>query len=112
MAALHLLDEVPREVILLGVQPACTDWGTVLTPPVEAAQQELMERALAQLEEWERTSERPQLDWVGDHSKDAVQCVRYAGDRRGEQNDLHRDQTNEYLRRADLCRQIWSLCRY
>ncbi len=40
------------EVVLLGVQPESTDWGTVLTPAVEAAQTRLVEAALDQIAHW------------------------------------------------------------
>ncbi|HWC01119.1 MAG TPA: HyaD/HybD family hydrogenase maturation endopeptidase, partial [Bryobacteraceae bacterium] len=37
MIAMKLLGEAPEEVVLLGVQPLSTDWGTELTPPVKNA---------------------------------------------------------------------------
>jgi hydrogenase maturation protease len=52
MGALRLLDAAPLEVVLLGVQPESTEWGTALTPAVENAQQELMECVFAQLALW------------------------------------------------------------
>jgi len=52
MCALRLMDAAPAEVVLLGVQPASTDWGTVLTPEVSLAQQTLMQSALAQITGW------------------------------------------------------------
>jgi hypothetical protein len=52
MGALRLIDAAPEEVVLLGVQPASTDWGTVLTPEVETARHALMQAALAQLAQW------------------------------------------------------------
>jgi hydrogenase maturation protease len=52
MCALRLLDAAPAEVVLLGVQPASTDWGTILTPDVFPAQQTLMHSALEQLTRW------------------------------------------------------------
>jgi hydrogenase maturation protease len=52
MCALRLIDAAPAEVVLLGVQPASTDWGTVLTPDVFPAQQTLMQSALEQLAQW------------------------------------------------------------
>jgi hydrogenase maturation protease len=39
-------------VVLLGVQPASTDWGTALTPKVDLALQVLMQSARAQLTQW------------------------------------------------------------
>ena len=52
MGALRLIDAAPKEVVLLGVQPASTDWGTVLTPEVEATQCALIQSALAQITQW------------------------------------------------------------
>jgi hydrogenase maturation protease len=50
--ALRLIDAAPTEVVLLGVQPASTDWGTVLTSEVDLALQTLMQSALAQVAQW------------------------------------------------------------
>ena len=50
--ALRLMGAPEMEVVLLGVQPGSTDWGTALTPAVEASQADLVEVALAQLEQW------------------------------------------------------------
>jgi hydrogenase maturation protease len=52
MGALRHIDAAPAEVVLLGVQPASTDWGTVLTAEVEAARYDLMQAALKQLARW------------------------------------------------------------
>jgi hydrogenase maturation protease len=52
MGALRLIDAAPAEVVLLGVQPASTDWGTILTPKVETARYDLMQAALDQLAQW------------------------------------------------------------
>ncbi|MBB6143837.1 hydrogenase maturation protease [Silvibacterium bohemicum] len=53
MDALRLMEASPTEVVLLGVQPESTDWGTVLTPEVEAAQSGLIEAALKQVAQWD-----------------------------------------------------------
>ena len=37
IAALFLVSSGPQEIVVLGVQPANTDWGTSLSPEVEAA---------------------------------------------------------------------------
>lgn len=50
--ALRLMEASPTEVVLLGVQPESTDWGTTLSPIVEAAQNDLVEAALKQLAQW------------------------------------------------------------
>jgi len=52
VAALALVSTQPQDVIVLGVQPANTDWGTVLSAPVEAALVPLVDAALAQLQNW------------------------------------------------------------
>jgi hydrogenase maturation protease len=52
MGALRLMDAAPAEVVLLGVQPASTDWGTLLSPEVDLALQTLMQSALEQLAQW------------------------------------------------------------
>jgi hydrogenase maturation protease len=50
---LLLMEAPPTEVVLLGVQPESTDWGTNLTPVVEAAQSSLVEAALKQIAQWD-----------------------------------------------------------
>ena len=52
MGVLRLIGAAPTKVVLLGVQPESTDWGTVLTPAVEAAQKSLVEAALRQIQSW------------------------------------------------------------
>jgi hydrogenase maturation protease len=49
---LPLVSDVDREIVLLGVQPVSTDWGTELTPTVEAAVGPLVEQAVDQLRSW------------------------------------------------------------
>ncbi len=52
LATLPLISDMPREIVLLGVQPESTDWGTALSPPVEAALGPLVEAAIEQLARW------------------------------------------------------------
>jgi hydrogenase maturation protease len=52
LGVLRLMEAAPAEVVLLGVQPQSTDWGTVLTPALEAARKDLVEAALRQIENW------------------------------------------------------------
>lgn len=52
MAALRLLDAEPGEVVLLGIQPASTDWSATLTPQVEAALPGLVEKAIQVMNSW------------------------------------------------------------
>lgn len=54
LATLPLVSETPRETVLLGVQPASTDWGTELSPPVAAALGPLVDAAVEQLLQWAR----------------------------------------------------------
>lgn len=52
VAALLLVSTHPQEIVVLGVQPASTDWGTSLSPAVDAALITLVDAALAQLKLW------------------------------------------------------------
>jgi hydrogenase maturation protease len=52
LATLPLVSDASREIVLLGVQPASTGWGTELSPPVEAAMEGLVEMAIEQLQCW------------------------------------------------------------
>src|SRR5208282_2125075 len=55
IAALFLVSTRPQDIVVLGVQPANTDWGTSLSPEVEAALAPLVDAALAQLELWKES---------------------------------------------------------
>jgi hydrogenase maturation protease len=59
LATLPLVSETPREIVLLGVQPASTDWGTELSAPVEAALGPLVEAAVKQLLLWSQEAAAP-----------------------------------------------------
>jgi hydrogenase maturation protease len=52
LATLPLVSTTRREIVLLGVTPLSTDWGTELTAPVAAALEGLVEEAVAQLAHW------------------------------------------------------------
>ena len=52
LATLPLVSDTPPEIVLLGVQPASTDWGTELSAPVEAALGALVHAAVDQLRLW------------------------------------------------------------
>lgn len=54
VASLSLACEEPPDIVLLGVQPASTDWGTSLTANVQAAVAPLVEVAIEILEAWRR----------------------------------------------------------
>ncbi|HMD96695.1 MAG TPA: HyaD/HybD family hydrogenase maturation endopeptidase [Terriglobia bacterium] len=53
LGALRILGCEPKEVVLLGVQPARTELGTSLSPPVEAALPALVDAAVVELKRWE-----------------------------------------------------------
>jgi hydrogenase maturation protease len=52
IATLALASTGPQDIVVLGLQPANTDWGTTLSPEVEAALGGLVDAALAQLKLW------------------------------------------------------------
>jgi hydrogenase maturation protease len=52
MEVLLLMEAPPSEVVMLGVQPESTGWGTELTAAVAAAQCGLEEAALMQIAQW------------------------------------------------------------
>jgi hydrogenase maturation protease len=52
IAALFLTSTHRQDIVVLGVQPANTDWGTALSPKIHAALAPLVDAALAQLELW------------------------------------------------------------
>ncbi len=59
IGAMRLTGSAPDEIVVLGVQPEKIEWGTELTPPVKAALPELLETALAQVEQWCREMPLP-----------------------------------------------------
>ena len=54
IGALRLTGGVPAEIVVLGLQPEKIEWGTELTPTVQAALPGLIESAVAQMERWQR----------------------------------------------------------
>jgi hydrogenase maturation protease len=52
LATLPLVSDAPREIVLLGVQPASTDWGAELSAPVAAVLGNLVDAAVEQLQRW------------------------------------------------------------
>ena len=57
IAALALGSTKPQDIVVLGVQPANPDWGTSLSPDVEAALMCLVDAALAQLQLWKESQD-------------------------------------------------------
>ncbi|MGD0361496.1 MAG: hydrogenase maturation protease [Bryobacteraceae bacterium] len=53
VAALALASAGQQDIVVLGVQPANTDWGTSLSPGVDASLPWMVDAALAQLRLWE-----------------------------------------------------------
>jgi hydrogenase maturation protease len=52
ISALFLMASDTQDIVVLGVQPGNTDWGTTLSAEVEAALLPLVDAALAQLQLW------------------------------------------------------------
>ena len=52
MNVMRLMDLPEIEIVLLGVQPDNTEWGTELTPAVAAVQKDLVEATLQQIARW------------------------------------------------------------
>lgn len=61
LATLPLISDTPTEIVLLGIQPAETGWGTELSPPVAAKLGELVDAAIEQLTVWSCTKCPSQL---------------------------------------------------
>lgn len=57
LAILPVVSNAPKEVVLLGVQPASTDWGAELSPAVAAALGNLLDAAVEQLLTWSNGAE-------------------------------------------------------
>jgi len=52
IGSMRLLGKEPSKMIVLGVQPKSTGWGTELTAPVEVALETLVAQAIAQVRTW------------------------------------------------------------
>jgi hydrogenase maturation protease len=52
LSTMYLMGHEPAAIVLLGVQPASTNLGVDLTPPVEAALDRLVDAAIAELTRW------------------------------------------------------------
>jgi hydrogenase maturation protease len=50
---MKLLQDVPPEVTILGVQPSSTEWSSQLSPQVKEAMPELINLAVAQIKFWQ-----------------------------------------------------------
>lgn len=55
LSTLSLISDQPKEITLLGIQPASTDWGTLLSPPVQAVMPAFLDRVIEQLLRWTQT---------------------------------------------------------
>ena len=58
LVALDLLGELPEEIVLLGVQPLSTDWGTELSAPLRDVLPRLQDVVFEQLETWKQAMMR------------------------------------------------------
>jgi hydrogenase maturation protease len=54
VGAMRLVESAPEEIVVLGVQPDVIDWGTELTPKIQAALVTLVACAVRQVTEWSR----------------------------------------------------------
>jgi hydrogenase maturation protease len=63
LATLPLVSTTPPEIVLLGVQPMSTDWGTELSIPVEAALGPLLEMAIGELVLWSQDPSMQIPEW-------------------------------------------------
>jgi hydrogenase maturation protease len=61
MMALKLLDAEPDEVVVLGAQPASTEWSVELSPQVERAMKGLLDLVVRQLHHRAGSETRPQF---------------------------------------------------
>jgi len=59
LSALRLTERAPKEVMLLGIQPESTEWGTQLTPTVDAAVSKVIEIALDKISAWKSRHATP-----------------------------------------------------
>jgi hydrogenase maturation protease len=55
IGAMQLTGDAPEEIVVLGVQPAQTGWGTELTSAVESAVPVLLDAAIRQIRRWTGT---------------------------------------------------------
>jgi len=63
IGAMQLTGNAPAEIVVLGVQPEETGWGTRLTTCLEAALPELVDAAIAQVDQWR--AEMPAFSQAG-----------------------------------------------
>lgn len=62
IGAMRLTGNAPVEIVVLGVQPEATGWGTQLTPVVQRALPRLLEAALDQMARWQAATPEPPPD--------------------------------------------------
>ena len=74
VSALALVSTRPQEIVVIGVQPGNTGWGTSLSPDVEASLPWLVGAALAQLSLWNAPRETVRTS----------ECAGRSGDQGGE----------------------------
>jgi hydrogenase maturation protease len=77
IAAVLLVSRHAQDIVVLGIQPASTDWGTRLSPAVDGALASLVDAAVAQLNVWDEaraggSTTRPNSFPLGPSSDRAV----------------------------------------
>lgn len=75
IGAMRLTGSAPARIVVLGIEPEKIEWGTALTPCVEAALPELIEAAVSQVRQWQ--AEEPAV--VPDRYTDRVPASAAAG---------------------------------
>lgn len=61
VGSMRLVASAPAEIVVLGVQPESTDWGTELSPVVEDALAGLIEEVIDQVTRWSLDAAAPAL---------------------------------------------------
>jgi hydrogenase maturation protease len=56
IGAMRLTGDAPEKIVVLGVQPESTGWGTELSAPVSTALPRLLDAATRQIADWARTT--------------------------------------------------------
>jgi hydrogenase maturation protease len=61
LATLPLVSDIPRDIVLLGVQPSSTEWSAELSGPVAAVLGKLVDAAVELLRRWSQETEAAQV---------------------------------------------------
>ena len=78
LSTLPLVSDIETKIVILGVQPASTDWGTELSSPVEAAVGTVVEQAVEELLLWSEEARRRDQFGIGRNAESAeAQCMNF-----------------------------------